>query len=866
MPVTLGLILLYLLVGGTAAVAARWLRRPVPLGYLILLWFLPIVFVSPALLRDRTILPVDHAMLIAPWNTLKPVERHNANLNDIATHLAPWAKAVRMAWKEGSVPWRQRWNGCGMALAANGQSAAFAPLTLLMFALPLASAFTLAAAVKLYLALLGMWMWLRELGVSRAGALFGAVCFGLSCVMTPWILFPHTSVICLWPWALLAIELQREERAFGRGFWALTAIFFCWAVGGHPESAVLGGVFTMVWLLARAFWRDLPRPREVLGRVALAAALAVGLSAFLLVPQALAIARSSRIPVAQEFARNLPARVAPHGPFWRNGLVTAVFPRALGDAVDSPMIAGGAGSFPEMALGYFGIVGWAAALGILRPGSRRKRAALALLVPFLAGLAAAVALWPFFEIAVRAPVLKMMFFLRYFSWVSLAGAAIAGFELDRLCADSLARRKSSFAFLAVAAGLASFGIAAYIRFRPLHEAVGGLASQRKAFAVAWICLGAAAAVFLLFRSRPTPRGLTAFSLCLAAIAAAELLYQGVRLYEFGSPADLYPDTPMLAFLRSRPGPFRVVGEETVLFPNTNIFAGLEDVRTKDPVERLDYIEFLNATCGYPPADEFKQIRDLNASALDFLNVRYLIRAPGRVSPAAKWRPVYAGGDGAVFENRDALARVFAPERIAFVAGAGGSRGWAGNGNAFEQFGAPASAFAGKKDWREEAYFLSREAKRIANGSAEVTGYRESSNEASFSVTVSDGGSYVVASLVQDGGWSARDERGREIATTLANGPFLGLRLPAGSHTVFLKYSPPGFQAGLWISIASLLAAGVLLGEPGWRRVSKKVGPQPPVGSGRTDKRKVEDEGGLETRDNHPRVGGGRSGLPEQRGP
>jgi len=824
MPVTLVLILLYLLVGGAAVAAVRWLRRPVPLGYPIVFWLLPIVFASPALLPGRTILPVDHAMLIAPWNTLKSVERHNPNLNDIATHLAPWAKAVRMAWKEGSVPWRQRWNGCGMALAANGQSAVFSPFTFLMFALPLANAFTLAAAVKLYLALFGTWMWLSELGVSRAGALFGAVCFGLSFVMAPWLLFPHTSVICLWPWALFAIELLREERAFGRAFWALTVIFFCWAVGGHPESAVLGGIFITLSLLARAFWRDLPRPRRIFGRIALVAALAVGLSAFLLVPQLLAIARSSRVLLAREFARQLPVRAMPHGPFWRNGLVTAVYPRALGDAIGSPMIAGGAGSFPEMAFGYFGIVGWAVALSILRPGSRRKRVELALLVPLLSGLGAVVGLWPFFEIAVRAPVLKMMFVLRYFSWVALAGAAIAGFELDRLREDSLARRKGSFGFLAILAGLAFFGIAAYVRLRPLHEASGGLASQRKAFAVSWICLAAAAALFLAFRSRPKPSGIAAFSLCLSALVAAELLYQGKRLYQAGSPRDLYPDTPMLRFLRSRPAPFRVAGEGFVLFPNTNIFAGLEDIRTKDPVERLDYIEFLNATCGYPPAEEFKQIRDVNASALDFLNVRYLVCGPGRSSPAAKWRPVYVGGDGTVFENRDALERVFAPEKIALVAGADGSPRWAGNGNAFEKFGAPASAIAGKKDWRAEAYILSREAKRIANGGAEVTGYRESTNEVSFNAKVSDGGSYVVASLVQDGGWSARDESGREIATTLANGPFLGLRLPAGSHTVFLKYSPPGFRMGSWISIASLLAAGVLLGEQGWRRVSRKDDP------------------------------------------
>jgi hypothetical protein len=821
---------LYLLVGVAAVAAVRWLRRPVPLGYALVLWLLPIVFVFPGFFADRTILPVDHMSLIVPWSTLKPAEIHNPNLNDIATHIAPWAKAVRMAWKEGTLPWRQRWNGSGMALAANGQSAAFSPLTFLMFALPLARAFTLAAAVKLFLALFGTWVWLSELGVSRNGALFGAVGFGLSCTLTPWILFPHTAVICLWPWALFAIERMREERAGGRAFWVLTAIFLFWALAGHPESAMLGGIFTVLFLLARAFWRDLPRPSHLLGRLALAAALALGLSAFLLVPQALAISRSSRVPVAREFASRLPARVAPHGPFWPNGFVTAVFPRALGDTVGSPMIAGAAGSFPEMALGYFGIVGWAAALCILRPGSRRKRAELALLVPFVAGLGVVVLLWPFFDIAVRMPVLKMMFFLRYFSWVSLAGAAIAGFELDRLCADSLARRKSSFAFLAVLAGLAGCGIAVYGHFRPLHAAAGGLEVQRRAFEIAWICLAAGAALFLAVRSRPRAPAMAVFSLGLSTIAAAELLYQGMRLYQFGSSRDLYPDTPMIAFLRSRPGPFRVVGEGTVLFPNSSIFAGLEDVRTKDPVERLDYIQFLDATCGYPPADEFKQIRNINASALDFLNVRFLLAAPGRASPAEKWSVVYSGSDGTVFENRDVLPRVFAPEKITLVAGAGKRPAW--DRNAFAGFGVPASAIAPKTDWREHAFVLGPETKRIVNGQARITEYRESTNEASFRARVSGGsaGAFLVASLTQDGGWSASDESGGRIDATLANGPFLALRVPSGDHLVFLRYSPPGFRAGAGTTAACLLILAVGSSRRAVSRIMTRFSSSPLDGS------------------------------------
>ena len=314
--------------------------------------------------------------------------------------------------------------------------------------------------------------------------------------------------------------------------------------------------------------------------------------------------------------------------------------------------------------------------------------------------------------------------------------------------------------------------------------------------------------------------MTALSLGLSAIAAAELLHQGMRLYAFGSPRDLYPDTPMLAFVRARPGTFRVVGEATVLFPNSSIFAGLEDVRTKDPVERLDYIQFLDATCGYPPAEEFKQIRDVNASALDFLNVRFLLAAPGRASPGEKWRPVYGGADGTVFENRDVLPRVFAPERIAILPGRGSSTSWAGSANAFDRFAAPVSEIAGRRDWRAEAALLGDQPAGLRNGTAGVTGYRESANRATFDAAVSGGGAFLVASLVQDGGWSARDESGREIVTTLANGPFLALRLPGGSHRVFLKYSPPGLRTGAWISMASFLAAGVWVAAAAMRRRSE----------------------------------------------
>lgn len=671
------------------AISARWVRRSIPPWVLAACAALPIAFLLPGFLPDRTVLPVDHAVAYPPWQTGATPLPRNPNLNDVMTQFAPWAKAARSAWKEREVPFRDRWNGCGTPLAANGTSAAFSPLTFLMLGLPLAQAVTLAAAVKLLLALTGAWLWLTELEISDRPALLGATAFAFSFTMTPWLLFPQTAVVALWPWALFAIERMRRPAVERRALALLVAIFAVWPLCGHLESVASGAVFAGLWLLARWALRDLPEAPRLFGRLGLAAAAAIGLSAFSLLPQIEAIAASNRLALAAVPFWGGRLSLLPHGPLWPTGLLLPLLPRLLGDAVATPMKAGAVGPFPEMALGAIGLAAWASAALVLRPGSPRRRAALALLLPLAAGLGVAVGQWPFAEAAAALPGLRWIFPLRFFSWVALAGAALAAFELDRLGRDLPARA-----------------------------------------------------------ARLLPPLLT-------VLCAGELIIQGRRLYAFGSPADLFPDRPLLAFLRSQPGPFRVVGQGDSLFPNSNVFAGLEDVRTHDAVERRDYVQFLHSSCGYEPADYFKHIRDLNCRALDLLNTKYLVARPGRPAPGPKWKAVYSGTDGSVFENTSVAPRVRG-ERVA------------------------------------------------------VSGYHETTNTVTFRAAVgSDRPALVSVSLVQDGGWSAKDGLGQPIPTDRAPGaPLLSLSLPPGEHDVRLTYRPPGFRAGLatTAATAALLAA------------------------------------------------------------
>lgn len=798
-------VLLLLAAAWVVAAAARWLDRPLPNAALALLLLVAVLPYPKAFVRATTPLPLDHVTFIAPWSHDGVAIPFNPYLNDITTQILPWAEAERLAWSQGALPLRDRWNGCGTPLASNSVSAAFAPLTLLTLLLPLWRGFTLAIAVKLLLAAAGMWLWTRELGASARAAAFAAVAFALSFTFVPpWSLYPQSGVYCIWPWTLFLAERCRDENGRGRAIGALSAVFVLTVLAGHPESAAMGCVFTGLFLGIRWVANDLRNPSRVAAAIARAAAFALGLTAVLLLPSILAIGASARLAAAaRPFWRPL-LSLAPHAPRWP-GILPGFFPHMLGNGVGSPIVPGATGTFVEMAMGYAGILCWAAALLVLRPGSRRPPREWALWGLALGGFGVAVCLWPLAEIVAHLPALRYVFPLRFNGWVALALPAIAALELDRYAADAHPGRGRAGAFVLVAGALAACGIGLYLSLLGRRRAEGGLHFQKWQLAAVLGVLGLAAVLAVAARARPG-----VFVAGLTLLCGAELLYQWHGLNRLYSPSLLYPETPLLRFLRAQPGTFRVTGEGPVLFPSTNVFARLEDIRTHDAVERRDYMAFLDRTCGYPYADYFKVLRDVDAPALDFLNVRYVLGRPDAKPPGSRWRQVYSGADGTAFENARVLPRAFAPARIHSVPPPP-AHPWPIL-DAAAAFGPAFAEVTALQDWGAAAYVLADGPPERENPAVAISGYAESTNAAAFEARV-DGSkaATVVLSLVQDGGWSARDGDGAVLPTFLANGPFLAVRIPPGNHHVALTYCPPGMKLGAGISVATLgllCAAGV----------------------------------------------------------
>jgi len=796
-----GLIVAPLLGGAALALRslARWLGRPMPGSLLAVFFVLAALPFGTSFVSNRTALPLDHVPLTHPWLPLGTSVHYNPWLSDITSQLLPWTEAVRSAWRGGELPLRDRWNGCGTPLAANGPSAAFSPLTMPALVLALPAAFLFAAVLKLALAMTGLWLWAAELGASRRAAAFAAVSFGLSMTFTQWAFFPQTAVLCLWPWMLFCLECLRDSGRRRRAFVVLAGVLIAAMLAGHPESVALGVLFAVLWLAGRWLTGDLPDAGRLAVRFLGAGIVAAGATAFLALPTLYAVRASNRLVLAAAPHWSPHLSVWPHGAIGR-AWVTAFFPYALGDLIHGPVLRGSTGAVPEMDLGYFGIVGWVAALLVLRPGSRRLRAEPVLVALAVAGLGGAFGAWPFAELFSSLPGIRHMFPLRFASWAALAGPVVGALELDRLARDAAERRRGAVAgAVAVAAGLLALAWIVDVWLRPEHAVSGDAVFQRKELIVAMAALLSTAALLAAVRARPS-----AALGALAAVAAAELLYQWHDQYRFYSKALLYPETPLIRFLHSTPGTYRVAGMVNALFPNTGIFAGVEDVRSHDAIERRDYVTFLDATCGYPPADYFKHIGNPDASVFDFLNVRYMVGAPEERPPGPRWAPVYAGRDGVVFENGGVLPRAFVPATVRLVGAPSGLEEPVADANA--AFGAAFAEVTANADWRARAWVLWSADGEVVPGPAGVSDYRESVNAISFRARVESRPSCVVVSVVQDGGWSGREADGAPLDLRRANGPFLAVVLPPGDHVVRLRYRPPGFAAGVFVSALTFVTA------------------------------------------------------------
>ena len=192
----------------------RWYDA-VPDGVLAASGAAVLLLFGPVLFGGQFLLPLDNLRGNAPFQNLAPTEPHgNLLQGDLIQLIGPSQVAVREALAQRRWP---LWNpavGAGMPLLADPQAQAFQPLQLLGLALPWMRAAGAVAALRVLVALVFSFLWMRRMGLGAGPALAGAFGYGLGGFVVLWAGWPLANPAALLPLGLYAAALchQRGER------------------------------------------------------------------------------------------------------------------------------------------------------------------------------------------------------------------------------------------------------------------------------------------------------------------------------------------------------------------------------------------------------------------------------------------------------------------------------------------------------------------------------------------------------------------------------------------------------------------------------------------------------------------------------
>src|SRR5205085_3743509 len=140
----------------------------------------------------------------------------------------------------------------GYPLLGNGQSAPFSPLFLTTLFVPLPKQIVAMAGLKIFCALLFTFLFMREERASDAAAIFAAIAFAFSTVMTVFLYYSAASVIAFLPAAAFALVHRQRNVTL------IALVVATLQANGHPESVlhVAIGCAALLLIERRLFTRD----------------------------------------------------------------------------------------------------------------------------------------------------------------------------------------------------------------------------------------------------------------------------------------------------------------------------------------------------------------------------------------------------------------------------------------------------------------------------------------------------------------------------------------------------------------------------------------------------------------------------------
>ncbi len=765
----------FVLYAATAA-SILWLVhrfvRPISLASMIVIAVLPLGITGYALITDSVYGPIDFAYQSEPLSALKAQYgigyAHNVTATDISAQFLPWRRAVQLSLQRGEWPLWNPYNHCGHLMAASLQSAPFSPFTLLALLLPAAVSFSYTAAISLFIATLGAFLFARELDCGEGASLVAAAGWGLAAITVLYSLTPMGFATSFAPLILLAT--RRVVWVPGVASAALLTIVLALSLFiGHPESLFLNVVVAIAYAVFELIRRRVAPWRSIATAFA-AGAVALLICAIQLLPFFEAMPQSGEYEFKEQIwaasERALPADRA------AASLATDLFPHLHVRRWVKP--AFGLTGAETAAAGSIIL-----ALAIYAVWRRRTAETWFFAIVALCCIAAGNR-WSFVvDVLQSIPIFDIVHHERLNFHGALSLVVLAALGVDHMIRRDDFRAAAAtligvFAFLAIGTFAVTRTVvlandpADWGRYKIVAE-LGGLAL---------------ASVVLIAKRRVLP--------VLLALLVTQRIASEAGTFKTYPAKAAYPKIALLEPLQTIKEPFRVVGASFALLPAANIYYGLEDPRGFEALTLGGLVHTWKLWCQHQPI-WFNRVDDLSRPFLSVMNVRFAIQAQG--APIAEgWRPIGAQGNAVLLENERVIERIFIPRRVRV---------------ADETPAQVADRMVAATDFREMAWITDRgvNTHERDNGPGSLTlRERRMGGEYRFDADMQRDGWVVISDGAWDG-WRAYVD-GRRVRMQRANAAFLAVYVPAGRHDVRVVYWPESFVRGRAITFITLIAIGL----------------------------------------------------------
>lgn len=760
----------------------------------LVITFIVCIFFYPVFIKGYVPLPADHLVgVYYPWLDYKwegfptgvPVK--NPITADVVSFIYPMQTFAIELMQQGKLP---LWNPLiltGTPLLANFQSAPFSPLNVVYLFLNHLNGWTLQIIIQPFLACIFLYLLLRFFNLSRLAAIFGSVAYGFSGFMMIWLEWNgHGMVAAFFPLIILLTFKLLETNNLKYG--VLLAVSLAAQIfSGYPQIIIYQFLAIGMGLLIVYKMQLFQIKRLFL------------LGIFYLFGICLAMVQIlPGLELVRLSQRGVEVVLLEWSTLSLYSIIRLIAPDYFGN--HSTYNYWGPADYTQAVVFSGVVVVTLAGMGLVNFYKKDwvKMSLSWIILSFVLGFENPISAFIHNSgvLASQAASASRIMILS-----NLGFAILAAFGIESIFNLKLSFKSIFKSILFPGSILLVFLISAFYVLTPVTEiiALRNLVLPIVFFILTIICL-------LMIKYLDKYKQI--LTVILLMIAILELFRFGWKFNPFSPRNIVFPETPIISYLKSQPDTFRV-NANSVIPINLLMEYGIETVEGYDAVYPLNFAKYVSAI-NYSAANEplpgrYGIINNINSNLIDIANVKYILalkrKANGEVSPDGKieqkyqnkkFRPIFTDKSVVILENTQAL-----PRAMMFYDWEVDSNYDSTMTTLINDFPIDKKLILAKDPGIERSF--------EATSSVSLSSYKQGK----INLTTNKPGILFISDAFFPR-WKAYVD-GQEGKIFVVNNNFIGVPVStSGAHVVELKYYPDSFKYGLYISGVSLLALLAIL--------------------------------------------------------